>query len=80
MAPVTAYGVEIVGSQGGYISAVMLAQGQIEWQQYISQIRGVTEIDRLYDINMTPVIDINVGAIFAIAYNGDLVVMDIRSS
>lgn len=58
----------------------MLAQGQIAWQQYISQIRGATEIDRLHDINMTPVIDINSGAIFAIAYNGDLVAMDMRSS
>lgn len=79
-APATAYGVAIVGSDGGRISAVMLAQGQIAWQQYISQIRGATEIDRLHDINMTPVIDINSGAIFAIAYNGDLVAMDMRSS
>lgn len=79
-APATVYGVAIVGSDGGRISAVVLAQGQIAWQQYISQISGATEIDRLHDVNMTPVIDINSGAIFAIAYNGDLVAMDMRSS
>ncbi|MFS1538479.1 MAG: outer membrane protein assembly factor BamB [Candidatus Phlomobacter fragariae] len=79
-APAIAYGVAIIGSDGGRISAVMLAQAQIAWQQYISQIRGATEIERLHDVNMTPVIDINSGAIFAIAYNGDLVAMDMRSS
>ncbi|HGJ5876465.1 MAG TPA: outer membrane protein assembly factor BamB [Arsenophonus sp.] len=79
-APATVYGIAIVGSNGSRISAVVLAQGQIAWQQYISQISGATEIDRLHDVNMTPVIDINSGAIFAIAYNGDLVAMDMRSS
>lgn len=79
-APAAAYGVAIVGSDGGRISAVVLAQGQIAWQQYISQIRGATEIDRLHDVNMRPVIDTHSGAIFAIAYNGDLVAMDMRSS
>ncbi|MFP3029068.1 MAG: outer membrane protein assembly factor BamB [Arsenophonus sp.] len=78
--PAIAYGIAIVGSNSGRITAIMLAQGKIAWQQYISQIRGSTEIDRLHDVNMTPVIDTTSGAIFAIAYNGDLVAMDIRSS
>ncbi|MGP1932114.1 MAG: outer membrane protein assembly factor BamB family protein, partial [Arsenophonus sp. ET-DL12-MAG3] len=38
------------------------------------------EIDRLHDIDITPVIDINSGTIFVIAYNGDLVAIDIHSS
>ncbi|MFP3013430.1 MAG: outer membrane protein assembly factor BamB [Arsenophonus sp. NC-QC1-MAG3] len=78
--PATAYGVAIVGSAGGRITAIILDQGQIAWQQYISQIRGATEIDRLHDVNITPVIDTNSSTIFAIAYNGNLVAMDIRSS
>ncbi|MGP1924735.1 MAG: outer membrane protein assembly factor BamB [Arsenophonus sp. NEOnobi-MAG3] len=79
-APGTAYGIAIVGSHGGRITAIMLAEGKIAWQAYISQIRGATEIDRLHDVNMTPVIDTNSDAIFAIAYNGYLVAMDIHSS
>ncbi|MGP1947646.1 MAG: outer membrane protein assembly factor BamB [Arsenophonus sp. NC-PG7-MAG3] len=78
--PATAYGVAIVGSAGGRITAIILDQGRIAWQQYISQIRGATEIDRLHDVNITPVIDTNSNTIFAIAYNGNLVAIDIRSS
>ncbi|MFP3014517.1 MAG: outer membrane protein assembly factor BamB [Arsenophonus sp.] len=78
-APAIDHNVAIVGSYGGRISAIMLTQGEILWQQYISQIHGLTEIDRLHDVNMTPVIDIKSGDIFAVAYNGDLVAMDMRS-
>ncbi|MGP1931247.1 MAG: outer membrane protein assembly factor BamB [Arsenophonus sp. ET-YP4-MAG3] len=78
--PAIAYGIVIVGSDTGRLTAIMLSQGQIIWQQYISKIYGITEIDRLHDIDITPVIDINSGAIFAIAYNGDLVAIDIHSS
>ncbi|MGP1956665.1 MAG: outer membrane protein assembly factor BamB [Arsenophonus sp. NC-PE1-MAG3] len=78
--PATAYGIAIVGSGGGRITAIILDQGRIAWQQYISQIRSATEIDRLHDVNITPVIDTNSSTIFAIAYNGDLVAMDMHSS
>ncbi|MGP1939608.1 MAG: outer membrane protein assembly factor BamB [Arsenophonus sp. ET-DL9-MAG3] len=78
--PAIAYGIVIVGSDTGRITAIMLDQGQIIWQQYISKIYGITEIDRLHDIDITPVIDINSGTIFVIAYNGDLVAIDIHSS
>ncbi|MGP1958451.1 MAG: outer membrane protein assembly factor BamB [Arsenophonus sp. NC-CH8-MAG3] len=78
--PATAYGVAIVGSSSGRITAIILDQGRIAWQQYISQIRGATDIDRLHDVNITPVIDTNSSTIFAIAYNGDLVAMDMRSN
>ncbi|MGP1952827.1 MAG: outer membrane protein assembly factor BamB [Arsenophonus sp. ET-KM2-MAG3] len=78
--PAIAYGIVIIGSDTGRITAIMLDQGQIIWQQYISKIYGITEIDRLHDIDITPVIDINSGTIFVIAYNGDLVAIDIHSS
>lgn len=79
-APAITHGIAIVGSAGGQISAVALTQGQIIWQQNISQIQhGTTEIDRLHDVNITPVIDTHSSIIFAIAYNGDLVAMDMRS-
>ncbi|MBE8595947.1 outer membrane protein assembly factor BamB [Xenorhabdus sp. BG5] len=76
-APAVAYGAAIVGGDNGRISAVLLSEGQLIWQQRISQVTGSTEIDRLNDVDMTPVISDNV--IYAIAYNGNLVAMDMRS-
>ncbi|MFP3019563.1 MAG: outer membrane protein assembly factor BamB [Arsenophonus sp.] len=79
-APAIAYEIAIVGSHSGRISAITISNGEILWQQYISQIHGSSEIDRLHDVNMTPYIDINSGIIYVIAYNGNLVSIDIRSN
>ncbi|SFU56839.1 outer membrane protein assembly factor BamB [Xenorhabdus koppenhoeferi] len=76
-APAVAYGAAVVGGDNGRISAVLLSQGELIWQKRISQVTGSTEIDRLNDVDMTPVISDNV--IYAIAYNGNLVAMDMRS-
>ncbi|PHM73587.1 outer membrane protein assembly factor BamB [Xenorhabdus kozodoii] len=76
-APAVAYGAAIVGGDNGRVSAVLLSEGQLIWQQRISQVTGSTEIDRLNDVDMTPIISDNV--IYAIAYNGNLVAMDMRS-
>ena len=76
-APAVAMGAAFVGGDNGRVSAVMLGQGQIIWQQRISQTTGTTEISRLNDVDMTPVVAD--GRVYAIAYNGNLVVMDMRS-
>ncbi|XZQ54733.1 MAG: outer membrane protein assembly factor BamB [Arsenophonus sp.] len=77
--PTIVYGIAIVGSNTGRISAINISEGQILWQQYISEIHGKAEIGHLHDVNITPVIDIDSSTIFAIAYNGDLVSMDMYS-
>ncbi|MGJ0626763.1 outer membrane protein assembly factor BamB [Xenorhabdus bovienii] len=76
-APAVAYGAAIVGGDNGRISAVLMSQGQLIWQQRIAQMTGSTEIGHLNDVDMTPVISNNI--IYAIAYNGNLVAMDMRS-
>lgn len=76
-APVISTGAAIVGSDNGRVSAVMLNQGQLIWQQRISMTTGTTEISRLNDVDMTPIIAD--GRVYAIAYNGNLVSMDMRS-
>lgn len=76
-APATAFGAAIVGGDNGRVSAVILNQGQIIWQQRISQPTGATEIDRLADIDMTPIVDN--GVVYALAYNGNLSALDLRS-
>ena len=76
-APATAFGAAIVGGDNGRVSAVLMQQGQMIWQQRISQATGPTEIDRLSDVDTTPVIVDNV--VYALAYNGNLTALDLRS-
>ncbi|MEM6161853.1 outer membrane protein assembly factor BamB [Erwinia sp. P6884] len=76
-APATAFGAAIVGGDNGRVSAVIMNQGQIIWQQRISQPTGATEIDRLADVDMTPIVDN--GVVYALAYNGNLSALDLRS-
>lgn len=76
-APATAFGAAIVGDDNGRVSAVLMQQGQIIWQQRISQATGATEIDLLSDVDTTPVI-VN-GVVYALAYNGNLTALDLRS-
>ncbi|ARU94910.1 outer membrane protein assembly factor BamB [Tatumella citrea] len=76
-APAVAFGGAIVGGDNGRVSAVIMNQGQMIWQQRISQPSGATEIDRLSDVDTTPVI-VN-GVVYVLAYNGDLSALDLRS-
>ncbi|WLI75904.1 outer membrane protein assembly factor BamB [Kosakonia sp. H02] len=76
-APTTAFGAAIVGGDNGRVSAVLLQQGQLIWQQRISQANGPTEIDRLSDVDTTPVVANNV--VYALAYNGNMTALDLRS-
>ena len=76
-APAVAFGAALVGGDNGRVSAVLLSQGQLIWQQRISQVTSSTEIGRLNDVDMTPIIDD--GKVYAIAYNGTLAALDMRS-
>ncbi|MGL5726662.1 MAG: outer membrane protein assembly factor BamB [Plesiomonas sp.] len=75
--PVTAYGAVLVGGDSGRVTAIMLEQGQLIWQQRIAKAGGATEIDRLSDVDATPIVVDNV--VYALAYNGDLSALDLRS-
>lgn len=76
-APAVAFGAALVGGDNGRVSAVLMQQGQLIWQQRISQATGTTEIDRLSDVDTTPVI-LN-GVVYALAYNGNFAALDLRS-
>lgn len=76
-APATAYGAAITGGDNGRVSAVLMQQGQMIWQQRVAQPKGSTEIDRLNDVDTTPVI---VGeTVYSLGYNGNLAALDLRS-
>ncbi|MCV9880082.1 outer membrane protein assembly factor BamB [Brenneria izbisi] len=76
-APTTAFGAAIVGGDNGRVNAVMINQGQLIWQQRISQPSGATEIDRLNDVDTTPVVMGEV--VYALGYNGNMTALDLRS-
>ncbi|KAA8995734.1 outer membrane protein assembly factor BamB [Affinibrenneria salicis] len=76
-APTTAFGAAIVGGDNGRVNAVMISEGQLIWQQRISQPGGVTEIDRLNDVDTTPVVSGEV--VYALGYNGTMTALDLRS-
>ncbi len=76
-APATAFGAAIVGGDNGRVSAVLMKEGQMIWQQRISQPSGATEIDRLNDVDTSPVVV--EGVVYALGYNGNLTALDLRS-
>lgn len=76
-APTVAVGGAIVGADNGRVNAVLINQGQLVWQQRISQTNGVSEIDRLNDVDTTPVVA--KGVVYAQAYNGNLAALDLRN-
>lgn len=76
-APAIAHGAAIVGGDNGRVNAVLMDQGQLIWQQRVSQPNGATEIDRLSDVDSTPIIVGNV--VYTLGYNGSLAALDLRS-
>lgn len=76
-APVIAYGAIIVGDDTGHVNAYFLNDGQLIWQQRISQPSGSTEIAKLNDVDIQPIIEN--GLVYAVGYNGNLVALDLSN-
>ncbi|OOE86319.1 outer membrane protein assembly factor BamB [Salinivibrio siamensis] len=76
-APVTISGGVFWGMANGRLGAAMIETGRSIWQIPISTPKGATEIDRLVDVDATPVIDGD--RLYAVGYNGQLVSIDLRS-
>lgn len=75
--PTTAYGAIIIGDNSGHVNAYLAKDGQLIWQQRISQPKGSTEIAKLSDVNTTPIIEQNI--VYAIGYNGNLAALDLSN-
>jgi len=73
--PSISQGGVIYGRADGYVSAALLESGQPLWQIPVARPFGATELDRLADADMKPVI-VN-GVVYALAYNGNLVAIDL---
>ena len=75
--PTIAHGAAIFGDDTGHVNAYYINNGQLIWQQRISQPSGSTEIAKLNDVDSTPVIEGNLA--YAIGYNGDVVALDLSN-
>ncbi|SHO58090.1 outer membrane protein assembly factor BamB [Vibrio quintilis] len=75
--PVTVSGGIFWGTANGRLAAAIASSGQLIWQQSIGTPKGATEIDRLIDVDSSPLI---IGStLYTIGYNGQLVAIDLRS-
>lgn len=73
--PVIDQGGVIYGRADGFVAAALLSSGQPLWQLPIARPYGATELDRIVDADMKPVI--RNGIIYTLAYNGNLVAIDL---
>jgi outer membrane protein assembly factor BamB len=65
----------VYGRADGIVAVALLATGQPLWRLPIARPHGATELDRLVDVDMKPVI-FN-GVVYILAYNGNLVAIDL---
>ncbi len=73
--PTIAQGGIVYGRADGFVSAALLSSGQPLWQLPVARPYGATELDRIVDADMQPVIRNN--TIYTLAYNGNLVAIDL---
>ncbi|WP_087022816.1 outer membrane protein assembly factor BamB [Thaumasiovibrio subtropicus] len=75
--PVSVGGGIFWGMSNGRLGAALAEAGQMLWQQPIASPKGATEIDRLVDVDATPVI---VGdRLYAVGFNGELVSIELQT-
>lgn len=76
-APTIASGGVIIGDSNGTASILIANSGQQAWTQGVGSPSGATELEALADIDANPVVI--GGVIYMIAYNGELVALELRS-
>ncbi|WGW01009.1 outer membrane protein assembly factor BamB [Vibrio sp. YMD68] len=75
--PVTVSGGVFWGTANGRLAAAIVERGQLIWQQPIGMPQGSTEIDRLVDVDSSPVII--GGTLYIVGFNGQLTSIDLQS-
>lgn len=75
--PVAASGGALVGTPTGKVQVNILDSGMVAWETAITQPSGATELERIVDVDVTPVL--YGGIVYAISYNGTLAAIELRS-
>lgn len=66
-----------MGTANGRLAAAIVERGQLIWQQPVGTPKGATEIDRLVDVDSSPIV--LGGMLYVVGYNGQLIALDLRS-
>ncbi|MED5524649.1 outer membrane protein assembly factor BamB [Gallaecimonas pentaromativorans] len=75
--PSVVQGAALIGTPDGKLAAVLLDSGLAAWEQDVSPAKGENALELLRDVDATPIV---VGpVVYAVAYNGELVAIDLRS-
>lgn len=76
-APVVTSGGVMMGTNNGRAIVLILENGQLAWDERVVAPSGSSDLDRIVDIDATPVV---VGeTAYMLAFNGELVAMELRS-
>ncbi|MCX8618323.1 outer membrane protein assembly factor BamB [Gilliamella sp. B2923] len=75
--PTIAHGAAIFGDDNGRVNAYYVNDGEMIWQQRISNPTGSTEIAKLNDVDSTPVVEGSL--VYAIGYNGYVAALDLSN-
>ena len=75
--PAAVNGGAILGTATGKLKVYILETGQTAWEQVISAATGVTELERIVDIDSEPLVA--GGNIFVISYDGTLASVELRT-
>ncbi len=76
--PVAIGGGVFWGTANGRLAAAIVERGQLIWQQPVGTPKGATEIDRLVDVDASPIV--LGGTLFTVGFNGQLIAVDLRSA
>lgn len=75
--PVIEAGGVIYGSGTGRVGVLIAERGYQAWEEAIVAPQGSTDLSRLVDVDAKPIVV--AGTLYSIAYNGELVAMELRS-
>lgn len=75
--PVIESGGIIYGSAAGKVGVLIAERGFQAWEESIATPKGSTDLSRLVDVDARP--QVVAGVIYALAYNGELVALDLRT-
>jgi outer membrane protein assembly factor BamB len=75
--PVSVSGGVFWGTANGRLAAAIVESGQLIWQQPVGMPQGSTEIDRLVDVDASPIV---IGStLYTVGINGQLTSIDLQS-
>tara|TARA_R110000751_G_scaffold212278_2_gene315716 strand:+ start:17356 stop:18594 length:1239 start_codon:yes stop_codon:yes gene_type:complete len=75
--PTAVNGGAIIGTATGKLIVNILETGQTAWEQVISAATGVTELERIVDIDSEPLVA--AGNVYVISYDGSLAAVELRT-